>query len=41
MSLALSANFNLMYSEYTKVVFRIVFASDQVISAGLFICLSD
>ena len=41
MSLALSADFDLVNSEYTKVVLCIVFASDQVVSAGLFICLRD
>jgi hypothetical protein len=41
MSLALSADFNLMYSENTEVVLCIIFASDQVVSAGLFICLRD
>ena len=41
MSLALSANFNLMYSEYPEIVFCIVFTPDKVVSAGFFICLSD
>jgi hypothetical protein len=41
MGLALSANLNLVYPEYTEVVFCIIFAPDQVVSAGLFICLSD
>jgi hypothetical protein len=41
MSLALSADFDLVNSEYTKVVLCIVFASDQVVSAGLLICLRD
>ena len=41
MGLALSADLDLMYPEYTKVVFCIIFTSDQVVSAGLFICLSD
>jgi len=39
--LALSANFNLMYSKYPEVVFCVVFASDEVVAAGFFICLSD
>ena len=41
MCLALSADLDLVYSENTEVVLCIVFASDQVVSAGLFICLCD
>jgi len=41
MGLALSADFNLMYPEYTEVVFCVIFASDEVVAAGFFICLGD
>jgi hypothetical protein len=30
-----------VYSENTEVVFCIIFAPDEVVAAGLFICLSD
>jgi hypothetical protein len=37
----LSANFDLVNSEYTEIVFCVVFASDKIVTARFFIRLSD
>jgi hypothetical protein len=40
MCLALSADFDLVYSENTEIVFRVILASDEVIAAGFLVGLS-